>query len=815
MSKLSFRIIKNTNFPELYKKLLLREQMSYKEKEKILKLAIIFINLENENLNKFGYRLIVMYCNQYNDYLPLYEVSLNKDLYPISHFIERNYITDGLENFYTIFNSSLLEQYKKDNVYQSLEQYNLNNFYNENKEESVSVVAPTSYGKTELIIDTIRKNINKRICIITPTKSLLAQTKQRIVKANISGVKNIIIHPEMFKENDKCVAVLTQERVMNILKEYKRFYFDIVIVDEAHEILSKEDRSQLLASAILVLYKRNKNTSFKFLTPFMQDSSNLKVRYSTYDLKTYRINEYIKTERIYLYDIKKKNGLKIYDQFLNEWFPVDNNRQDAIDFLLSHMGEKNIIYFNKPRNIESFAKELISKLPDIQLTDKIKKAINNISSYLNEHYTLIKCLKKGIIYHHGSIPDAIRQYIEYLYSSCEEIKFVICSSTLLEGVNLPAEKMFIFDYMKGGVKLTPSNFKNLIGRVCRFNEIFNSKDGNLKKLEPEIYVICDKYFPENGNPVKFIENVMKIEKDIYDECENVLLENTEINDKNISKYEAAMEFTENYEKGTISGYNKRVVTTHIGNLCIQNNVVEFDVFQNERSLQMLVEIMIKDGIKINSTELLLDIIYTLFISKIDFNEYENMKRFQNQLARNYYMLFLNQKIENESYSMMINKTVAYWNSLIKNKKDTLIYVGSRWGEKIRGFGHRKLWLDIKDKTSNSDKVNLAIVRIKEEQDFIDNAIMKYVEILKELNLIDKSLYLKLKYGTDNEKIIVLIRNGISLSLANLLIEQYSDFIEIDVIDNSFIIDKNIIDLMKINKENEILIFEITNNVYLN
>ena len=42
-----------------------------------------------------------------------------------------------------------------------------------------SVIAPTSYGKSELIISAVKEYAGKRICILTSTKALLIQTKEK------------------------------------------------------------------------------------------------------------------------------------------------------------------------------------------------------------------------------------------------------------------------------------------------------------------------------------------------------------------------------------------------------------------------------------------------------------------------------------------------------------------------------------------------------------------------------------------------------------------------------------------------------------
>ena len=184
-------------------------------------------------------------------------------------------------------------------------------------------------------------------------------------------------------------------------------------------------------------------------------------------MTAYKISEYVKTERFYLYDIRNNAGLQLYDQYVNEWIHVPSEPENStnIQFIQRHSAGKNIIYFNKPTDIEKFANEMLASLPDIALSPELSTAIEHISEYINSEYTIVKCLKKGIIYHHGSVPDTVRSYIEYLYNNFPEIKYVITSSTLLEGVNIPATKLFIIDNRKGVGNLSPSAFKNLIGRI--------------------------------------------------------------------------------------------------------------------------------------------------------------------------------------------------------------------------------------------------------------------------------------------------------------------------------------------------------------
>ena len=419
------------------------------------------------------------------------------------------------------------------------------------------------------------------------------------------------------------------------------------IIDEAHSLLH-DDRNMLLASVILVLEKRNPDTVFKFLTPFLCDANNIKVRYAGYSLKTYKVDEYIKTEKLYVAELRDKHAKKfyLYDQFINKFYKIDElTTTSEWDFVNGHSGLKNIIYFNKPKDIESFVQIMISERQEI-LDEKILEACKNIAEYVHPDYRLIECVKRGVNYHHGAVPEPVRMYIERLYAELNDIKYVVTSSTLLEGLNLPADKMFIMDNKKGQSNLSPSDFKNLIGRVCRFSQIFDRDTESLTKLEPKIYLVVGRYFSANANAKKFIQDSMYVEKTINDELKNVLLEKTTINQANQDKFENAQEFIENYEGGIIQDYSLRKVKTETGKICFMNNITEFDIFSHEEGIEKVSKRIKENGRLIDNTNVLFETLNRMFFSKI--TDDNNIKQFDNEETRRFYKMFLDWRISNTS-----------------------------------------------------------------------------------------------------------------------------------------------------------------------
>lgn len=800
--------IRNTDFASLYDRFIVGEKLSQKQYEILLAIAICFTNADDTNVQQLGYRIVVEYCNQTNDYIPLYEIAVNKGLYPVSKFIEQHYIDDSKRNFFTEWNDAFTEQYVSGEVCRSEQQNSLVHFFESKKDDTVSVIAPTSYGKSELILSAVKEYAGKNICVLTSTKALLIQTKKRVQQISKGIFPKIVVHPEMYNPNDSsCLAVLTQERLLRIFKKDPQLSFDCIIVDEAHEMLEDDSRSRTLANVIIVAQKRNPEVAFKFLTPFLADSTNLKARYTTYDIEGFKVSEYIKTEKYFLYDLRNHTGLKLYDQFLNKYLPISDNRNLGFeeDVVKAYSAGKNIIYLNKPTDIEKFALALADVLPEVD-SELIQTACDNISEYLQPQYNLLTCLRKGIIYHHGSVPDAIRIYIEDLYKKDDAVRYVITSSTLLSGVNLPAERMFILDNKRGRSNLSHDSFKNLVGRVCRFSEIFNDETGNLYRLEPQIYLVFGKYFAQNANCESFLRNVAKVEQNYKDAVDNVLLSEAKITADNEEKLRQASEFIENYENGVVEDYQERYTNTVSGKACIMNGITEFDVFAHEATIQQQVDVYQSESIKISDSNTLLETINDLFIQHLPDNGVESLKRLENKEARNFYSMMFEWRVKNKSYAEMISLFVGYWHQLYKKDRNVMVYVG-KWGDIKRPGSNVARYTKFVGK-NRTQVVNLAIVRIKEEQDFIDNTLIKYVEVLHDLDLIEDRFYAQIKYGTDDERTICLIKNGLSLSSAMLLIKKYGDHLQIDIPASTVVYGENLVAEMIKAEENQIQIYEV-------
>ena len=792
-----YKLMEKNNVSDAYIGLL-NNNITDIDKEKIIKLlsiAALLIDREELEYKKLAYYIILKYSIVTSDFSPLYEISYKLFNIPVVELLDRiNNIENEeslIENIYDV----IKENFKEEDIYYTLKQKKLRfDFFKEDTE--TTVVAPTSFGKTELIKEYILKNYkNKNICIILPSKAMINQLRVDILELfkNNEDRPKIITHYDMNVNSDnRNVFIFTQERLFKFLYDKKSdILLDTILIDEAHNLFEKDSRNKLLARMIILLKNKNPNIIMKYFSPVIEDYKNIDFKYLKEQYKIVKpliVKPVIKIEEIdYISFLDREK--RIYDQFFNQFIPTEKVYSDEYEYIINEGKNKNIIYLNRPRECIDKAFALAEKQEENEELDSISK---ELQKFIHKDYDLAKLVKKGIIYHNGIVPENVRLYLENIIrkDNSNNIKYVFATPTLLEGVNMPFDTMFIMDTYKGRANMSYQDLKNLIGRVNRYSIIFNKYNTDIKKLIPKIHFVKTKD-KEKNNFEDFIRNNLKIDsrsKKREDILENPLLVKVSVEDEN----------EKNIIKNLENDINaKEEIKTEIGKYCLECNITEFKIKENEEMMQNKIDKIRNENKEYSITEL----IYLIFIEKVQLieNDFE-LLRLKNEQARTFYEMFITWKKNNTTYNEMINNMINYWKSV----NLVYLYVGSKWGECKRSPNDRvENYVRLITK-SEEDKVNYAIKKIKLENDFIDYKLMKYIEILYKLQFIDNNTFNEIKYGTSNEIQIYFQREGLSQELSKKLVNEYKDFIVINS-EGEYKIDESI---LKDFDENDILKVEL-------
>lgn len=372
-----------------------------------------------------------------------------------------------------------------------------------------SYSGPTSMGKSFVMRTFIRERIKKKadcnFAIIVPTKALINEVSKELAD-NIGPLLRehdyrIVVSAGAVILQEKnahhYIFVMTPERLMYQLIGYPDIPIHYLFIDEAQNISEKEGRSAFYYQIVGMLYRKDQHPNVIFASPHIPNPAvYLELIPSSIEGERVQMTSSFTpvSQEKFLIDLQS-GQLGYYNGLTQELHTIssfDPGRTfcSFVDELGA--GKKNLIYCNAKVKVVEFAREYADGLQN-QNVPELHALAEEIREQVHEDYYLAGTVEKGVAYHVGYLPTSIRLRIEELFRKKDGgIHTIFCTSTLLAGVNLPADNLFITDYKNGLYPMSAVEFRNLIGRVGRlqftlYGNVFLMCIPEVK-IEPKNYV---------------------------------------------------------------------------------------------------------------------------------------------------------------------------------------------------------------------------------------------------------------------------------------------------------------------------------------
>lgn len=355
--------------------------------------------------------------------------------------------------------------------------------------ENVAVSAPTSAGKSfvikKYIYDSIITANYGYFVYVVPSKALINQVGNEMSRAlkNIATV--MTTYKELEDENAKVVYVLTPERCMRLLHEKGNSAPGIVFFDEIQN-LEDSSRGNVFENVIYRMTDIWKTTQFIMAGPYISNlhlSLNKVVNIDLVEQSTSAtpvlqlkivLTVHKNNKNVSYKLISPVGGAVVGEYNVGKalYSKLSSSKGSALKYITSILDsdEQNIIYAPKKNLAEGWALAIAGSEDEDE--DEDDSRIANLCLFLENEihplYSLVRSLKKGVAFHHGGLLDVARLEVEDLFVE-GAIKNLVCTSTLLQGVNLPADRMIVISPKIGDYELSHFDFLNLIGRAGRIN----------------------------------------------------------------------------------------------------------------------------------------------------------------------------------------------------------------------------------------------------------------------------------------------------------------------------------------------------------
>ena len=350
------------------------------------------------------------------------------------------------------------------------------------KGDNVLISAPTSFGKTFVALEYIARRNFKNIAFVVPTLALMNELFMKI-KNRFGNEYNIIQNgfEELTKKN---ILIIVPERAnRELLQKLKDI--DFLVFDEIYKLQrgkQKNDDKRIISLNRGYFELVDRARQVLLLGPFIND---------------------ISFERTKL----TENITKYITDFSPVYVNIDFIDNDKDTFVIGSITKdiSKLIYFNSPNAIYDFS---VNSIKIIDAPNTENSLTQWCDKYISNKWLPSEMLKKGIGIHHGRLPGFMRRYVENLYNQ-NQIKTMLCTSTLLEGINTPTNELIVYD----SSDLSAFRINNLIGRVGRLN-YFKKGQVYLFDRTLEDYLVGDAKY-ESISIVAEHDSVLDVEEVIY------------------------------------------------------------------------------------------------------------------------------------------------------------------------------------------------------------------------------------------------------------------------------------------------------------
>ena len=370
----------------------------------------------------------------------------------------------------------------------------------------VSASAPTASGKTFLVlkwlIDQLLSTDTRVAVYLAPTRALVSEIEESLLSM-IEGKEEISVSSLPLTETYRAamsggyrsIFVFTQERLhllANALSD--DLVVDLLIVDEAHKI-GDNQRGVILQEAVERLTRMNSKVKAVFVSPATQNPEELLTdtpagfgaKAIDSDTSTVLQNLMLATQvprQSKLWKIDLRQGNSLVPIGVLRLASTPHGIKKRLAFIAAAIGERGgtLVYANGAGEAEEVAGLIAQLLPARGGADEDLLGLVELSRKGVHHdFRLASLVELGVAFHYGNMPSLLRAEIERLFRS-GKIRFLVCTSTLIEGVNLSCRTIVVRGPRKGrGHPMEPHDFWNLAGRAGRWGDEFQ---GNIVCIDP-------------------------------------------------------------------------------------------------------------------------------------------------------------------------------------------------------------------------------------------------------------------------------------------------------------------------------------------
>lgn len=324
--------------------------------------------------------------------------------------------------------------------------------------ESIILSAPTSFGKTFIVDELLLSGKYDNVMIVVPTIALIEEIRRRVKRLELPHFRISFSGQGL---SDKNIFIVTQERAHEMLEAitHELGELDLLVIDEFYkmdkQLLSKEEKnSGDRADLLSVVYRE----------------------YSSHSKQVYLLGPHLNGANGYDTKRHKPTWIELdnnttYLEFIRKKADHTNSRGAITKQIIQDEKSDLMVYCSSPDQIKLLYNNYLKNI--FESNDDNSDLIAWISENIASNWYVVDALRSGIGIHHGRLPRFICQEMIRRFED-GRVKVLLCTSTVIEGVNTNARAVVIYNNSKA-FSAGYLTFRNIAGRAGRMFKHFRGK----------------------------------------------------------------------------------------------------------------------------------------------------------------------------------------------------------------------------------------------------------------------------------------------------------------------------------------------------
>lgn len=320
-------------------------------------------------------------------------------------------------------------------------------FYRLMDGESLILSAPTSFGKSVILDALVASEKWHDIVVIVPTVALIDEVRRRLVR--FSDRYTLVTHPSQ-QTSERNIYVLTQERFLELPEMPD---VDLFMIDEFYKLGPHNPDDQRM-SMLNIAWNRLRSTGAQYyLTGPNVDSLS-----ETLDAEL-RESLFVSGYKTVAVNVEDRSNV------------ADDDRVADMESYWSSLEGSTLVFVSAPARAERMA----VSLANFEAMPVSGALAQDVAAWLAENFhpswRVVESLKGGVGTHTGPMPRSLQRIMIRLFGDAQ-ISSLVCTTTLIEGVNTTAKNVIVYDKKIDRKPIDYFTFSNVRGRAGRMSRHF-------------------------------------------------------------------------------------------------------------------------------------------------------------------------------------------------------------------------------------------------------------------------------------------------------------------------------------------------------